>query len=247
MLIESQSLLATLLSHPLPSDTLLLSQPVLCLSPERESEIACMIVRGIIEAGVRLLIMRKQNLSDALVLENDALIVLQSLQPVREYLEQSQKEIMNGMRAISKKLSDLKTEMLLLTTNTVETFEFKLQNEHLLILQEDINASTLQMTLKYQYQDELLQFIRIIIKSIPARDWVEYGKLFTGKTTSKINIYLMYVNQLQLIDIQFLIIVFLMFYLSIFLLLIILILVYEHPLNVYIQLIVNLFHKILVI
>jgi hypothetical protein len=185
MLLESQALLATLLSHPLPSDTLLLSQPVLCLSPERESEIACMTLRSILEAGLRMLIQRKQHLTDALLLETDALIVLNSLVPVRECLEQSQKDIMNGMRIISKKLSAIKSEIITFSTQTVDSLDFKHQQEQLWMLQEDINGCEAQVYDQYLYHEENTNYNRTLIKSILAKDWIDFSKLLIGKGTKK--------------------------------------------------------------
>lgn len=185
MLLEAESLLAQLLSISLPSDSLLLSQPVLCIETEKCTETACSIARVLLDAGVRLLLNRKQNLEDALAINNDALIVLKSLPSVLELLEATQKQIMIAIRSASSKLSNLSGRLNSSDVAPNDTEEYQCQSETLLMMKEDLKVSDLDVSAKHFAYEKNVSNWRHLVKSIQTKDWVEFGKTFANKYAPK--------------------------------------------------------------
>jgi hypothetical protein len=186
MLSEAEGLLSQLLSMSLPSDSLLLSQPVLCIESEKCAENACAITRTLLESGVRMLLNRKQNLEDALAIESDALIVLKSLPSVLELLEATQKQIMIAIRTASSKLSDLSGgPSNIMDGATNETAEYQCQSETILMMHEDLKVSHIDINIKHFAFEKNVSNWRHHVKSIPTKDWVEFGKVFANKYAAK--------------------------------------------------------------
>lgn len=185
MLFEAEGLLGTLLSIPLPSDSLLLCQPVLCIESEKCAEMACSIVRTLLDSGVRMLLNRKQNLADALAIESDALIVLKSLPSVLELLDATQKEIMIGIRNASKKLSDLGVSLSSMEGNTLETEEYREQSEIIAMQKEDMLSSDIVVNTQHFIYEKSVSSWRNFVKGIQTKDWVDFGKIFANKYAPK--------------------------------------------------------------
>ena len=105
MTTEAETLLAQLLTVPLPCDHLLLTQPVLCVDAEKSAEIACTVVRFIIESGGQSLLRRKMHLITSLILEDEAAQFLTNLDANTERLNKLIDEIMNAIRDNTSELS----------------------------------------------------------------------------------------------------------------------------------------------
>ena len=181
--MEAEGLLTKLLAISLPCDKVLFSQPVLSMEPEKCAATACSITRTLLDAGVRMLLARKQRLSDALAIENDALIVLKSLPSVLELLEATQRETLVGIRNASSKLSDVGGSMG--TLDGDESEEFQCQSEILLMQKEDVLSSDFVVNLQHFAFDKNVSNWRSHVKSIQTRDWVEFGKMFANKYCPK--------------------------------------------------------------
>jgi hypothetical protein len=102
---EAETLLSQLLSISLPSDHLLLTQPVLLLDSEKSAEIACTLVRFILESGGQQLLRRKMHLITALVLEDEGVQFLNNLDDNAHKLEQLISVITDAIRDINSAMS----------------------------------------------------------------------------------------------------------------------------------------------
>lgn len=105
MTTEAETLLAQLLAVPLPCDHVMLTQPVLCVDAEKSAEIACTVVRFILESGGQSLLRRKMHLITSLILEDEAAQFLTHLDANTEKLNQLIEEITNAIRDNNSEMS----------------------------------------------------------------------------------------------------------------------------------------------
>lgn len=105
MTAEAEILLSQLLSIPLPCDHLLLTQPVLLIDSEKGAEIACSVVRYILETGGQHLLRRKMHLVTALILEDEGVQFLKYLDDNVLKLEQLISDITDAIRDTNNAMS----------------------------------------------------------------------------------------------------------------------------------------------
>jgi hypothetical protein len=173
MVDEARHVLPHLLSMECPADSVVLSQPVSTLEPDRCAELACRTALQMVEDGGRMLLRRRDDCITAEALHKHCLFVLGSLEGVLDHLRVSVEEMHTAMRLLSSQLIDIQDRAASCRASYARTPH----SEQYACCMEDARSTQANILFLSKRSDATAAACRAGMQAVNLRDWNLFGKL----------------------------------------------------------------------